>query len=245
MNNLTIILIILTACVVLVYFFYYRKPSVSQQETFAPINNAYESQSSLNIMPTNMEYAMDDVMDGMDADYLNKFDSKNKARGGYKVINYAEGVRGNISDGSWQEYFDENNNLIENSQSQYGAINGIDETIPLDSTGYSVHATFNQSGPTKCGSNQDCDVEDLYDIENYLPQEQNDAWWESLDQNIPIKDRHLININKPIGINTIGNSLKNASYDLRGAPSCPKFAITPFNNSSIDPDINIRPGLNL
>lgn len=239
MHNLTIILVIFLIAVALVYFFYYNKTQVTQ-EKFAPINN-YDSQSSINIMPTNMEYAMDNLMDDMNS----KFNTRNKAKGGYKHVNYSEGVRGNVSDGSWETYFDNNNNILENSQSMDGQVNGIDETIALDSAGFSPHATFRQNCPAKCGSNQDCDVEDLFNQENYLPQEQNDQWWESLDQNIPIKDRHLININKPIGVNTIGSSLKNQSYDIRGTPPNPKFAITPFNNSSIDPDVNIRNGLNL
>ena len=43
-----------------------------------------------------------------------------------------------------------------------------------------------------------------------------------------------------LGIDTIGQSKKNASYDLREAPPCPKFTIGPWNNSTIEPDYNIK-----
>lgn len=42
------------------------------------------------------------------------------------------------------------------------------------------------------------------------------------------------------GIDTIGSSRKNASQDLRGNIACPKLNITPFYNSTIDPDYNIK-----
>ena len=43
-----------------------------------------------------------------------------------------------------------------------------------------------------------------------------------------------------IGIDTIGQSRKNASHDLREAPTCPKFNTGPWNNSTIEPDYNIK-----
>ena len=43
-----------------------------------------------------------------------------------------------------------------------------------------------------------------------------------------------------LGIDTIGQSKRNASQDLREAPVCPKFNIGPWNNSTIEPDNNIK-----
>ena len=57
---------------------------------------------------------------------------------------------------------------------------------------------------------------------------------------ISVKNRHLINISKPIGVNTIGTSLRNPSHDIRGTPSCPKFVISPWLQSSIEPDHNLK-----
>ena len=57
--------------------------------------------------------------------------------------------------------------------------------------------------------------------------------------NIPVKN--LINVGKFIhGIDTQGSSNKNASWDLRCAPSNPKFKTGPWNNSTIDPDKNCQ-----
>ena len=43
-----------------------------------------------------------------------------------------------------------------------------------------------------------------------------------------------------LGIDTIGQSKRNASQDLREVPICPKFNIGPWNNSTIEPDNNIK-----
>jgi len=51
-----------------------------------------------------------------------------------------------------------------------------------------------------------------------------------------------LTINTPdkIGVDTQGSSKKNASQDLRGNIPCPKFVISPWNNSTIDPDTNLK-----
>jgi len=43
-----------------------------------------------------------------------------------------------------------------------------------------------------------------------------------------------------LGIDTVGQSRKNASYDIREAPPNPKFSIGPWNNTTIEPDYNIK-----
>ena len=66
-------------------------------------------------------------------------------------------------------------------------------------------------------------------------------WFDVAPEPISVKNRHLINITKPIGINTIGSSLKIATHDIRGTPSQPKNIVAPWLLSSIQPDINLKP----
>lgn len=232
-NNKVKILIIILIGAIIVYLFYIKSPKMLTN----PVENFNEGES-LNIIP-HMEYSLDT----MDDSIMSKMQSKNRAQQGYKKIDYMDGSREQV--GSWDQYFDQNNNLIGDSQVNDNNFVPRDETIQLDAQGVQPYASFTEQGKPKCGSNQDCDIEDLYNADNYLPQEVNNEWFNSTDNQIPIKDRHLINVNKPISINTIGSSLKNASYDIRGSPPCPKYAISPFMNSSIDPDNNIRYGNNL
>jgi len=44
-----------------------------------------------------------------------------------------------------------------------------------------------------------------------------------------------------IGVPTINSTKRNAAHDIRGTIPCPKFVVSPWNNSTIEPDINIKP----
>jgi len=43
------------------------------------------------------------------------------------------------------------------------------------------------------------------------------------------------------GVNTVGQSLRNANLQLRGEPPNPQVTVSPWNNSSIGPDLLRRP----
>jgi hypothetical protein len=83
-----------------------------------------------------------------------------------------------------------------------------------------------------------------YNAKDFLPKEINDEWFET-DFSLAkyqLNDDKLINPDRyVVGINTVGQSLKNASYDIRGTVPNPKFVISPFNNSTIEPDFNLKP----
>lgn len=82
---------------------------------------------------------------------------------------------------------------------------------------------------------------DKYDLNGFLPQEEEKDWFETIET-VDVKNSHLINIYKPIGVNTIGSCQKNATYDLRGTDKavCPKFVVSPWMQSSIEPDRSMK-----
>jgi len=85
---------------------------------------------------------------------------------------------------------------------------------------------------------------DSFNAKDFLPKEVNDEWFET-DFSLAkyqLNDDKLINTEKYIiGINTVGESLKNASHDLRGTIPNPKFITGPWNQSTIEPDFNLKP----
>ena len=113
--------------------------------------------------------------------------------------------------------------------------------------GASLDAAFEQPIP----DNVKTDVVDLnrnnvtnYNSKDYLPQEVNDEWFNTdfSQAKFKMNDDKLINTERyVIGINTVGQSLKNASYDIRGSINVPKYSVSPWNNSTVEPDYNIKP----
>lgn len=72
---------------------------------------------------------------------------------------------------------------------------------------------------------------------------QNDDENEFNQYNIPVDYTSadlLANGANKLGINTVGSSKRFASHDLRGPIHCPKFIVGPWNNSTAEPDTNIK-----
>lgn len=74
-----------------------------------------------------------------------------------------------------------------------------------------------------------------------LPIEDNKDWFQN-----PSKDFNLmqaVDLELPeikIGVDTVGQSKKNANYDIRGSVTQAKFVVSPWNNSTIEPDYNTK-----
>jgi hypothetical protein len=82
-----------------------------------------------------------------------------------------------------------------------------------------------------------------YNAKDFLPKEINNQWFDTdfSQAKYNINDDKLINTERyVIGINTVGQSLKNASYDIRGTIPNPKFSVSPWNNSTYEPDFNLK-----
>ncbi len=74
-----------------------------------------------------------------------------------------------------------------------------------------------------------------------LPVDENKDWFQVPNSSFNLMQ--AVNLEVPeikIGIDTVGQSRKNANYDLRVAPPCPKFVVSPWSNSTIEPDYNTK-----
>jgi hypothetical protein len=134
----------------------------------------------------------------------------------YKSMNYKDAPRG--GSGDLDKFFMDGNVENTGNNTQFSAADNVSDK-------YAAYQT------AKSGSSGKSD-------EGLLPVEEKD-WFEDVTPT-KIKNRHLINIYRPVGVNTISSSLKNPSLDLRGTPANAKTVVSPFLNSSIEPDHNIR-----
>ena len=141
----------------------------------------------------------------------------------------------------------ENKMPVSNSVPPNASVFNFQANEEIDSFGASLDTAFDKPIP-------DCvktDIVDLnrnnvknYNAKDFLPKEINDDWFNTdfSQAKYNINDDKLINTEKyVIGVNTVGQSLKNASYDIRGSINVPKFSVSPWNNSTTEPDYNIKP----
>ena len=114
------------------------------------------------------------------------------------------------------------------------AVDTINATVGSD---YTLGVDQNLANPS--GRNMQTSTE-------LRPQEMNSGWFNSpydRDNQLNIENGNLLASatgQAQIGIDTVGQSLRNASYDMRGSVPIPKYDIGPFNNSTIEYDYNIK-----
>ena len=127
-----------------------------------------------------------------------------------------------------------------------GDFDGFDKNY--NSSGSDINDAFNSLVPTSNTVISAIDINKQnvqnYNAKDFLPKEINDQWFNTdfSQAKTNLKDDKLINTDRfVIGINTVGQSLKNASYDIRGTVANPKYSVSPWNNSTYEPDYNIKP----
>jgi len=74
-----------------------------------------------------------------------------------------------------------------------------------------------------------------------LPKDQNSVWSQQNPMGSgSLKGKNFLSAGALIGINTVGQSMRNANYQMRSEPPNPQVAVSVFNQSTIEPDTNRR-----
>ena len=116
--------------------------------------------------------------------------------------------------------------------------NAVRASETLGKNAMSAPVQFNRT-PSTCYPDKSLSAQDL------LPSEES-AEISEFNQNYPIGEGILKGINflssgYSIGVNTVGQSLKNANRQLRSEPPNPQVSVSPWMNTSIGPDLLRRP----
>jgi hypothetical protein len=103
-------------------------------------------------------------------------------------------------------------------------------------TGQLTDPALEQLRQASCFPKQQLTPDDL------LPKD-NSSLWAQMNPNGAgsLKDRNFLQSGYHIGINTVGQTLRNANLQIRSEPPNPQVAVSPWLNSTIEPDINRRP----
>tara|TARA_Y100001935_G_C17241070_1_gene475730 strand:+ start:42 stop:1040 length:999 start_codon:yes stop_codon:yes gene_type:complete len=107
--------------------------------------------------------------------------------------------------------------------------------------GDSIPRSYNVSGENKTDS---CFPQDTLTAEDLLPQEDLDAIKQFSEESIGdgvLKGIELLGAGYHVGVNSVGQSLRNANQQLRSEPPNPQTEVSPWMNSTIGPDLQRRP----
>ena len=174
--------------------------------------------------------------------------SINSAKNGFRKVSYADSAYrmnfngdndSNMSNASQEEL----NNMYEDAlifkNSEYSNNNNF-KGMP-DSNGQWGNADL-QDFTTNAPQTQQEKIMNLYNSNNYLPNNQLlkpdlAKGFQILENPVSVQNPSLIPVLKSIPVSSVMGSKRNSTWDIRAEPACPKTIVSPFNNSSIQPDI--------
>jgi len=103
----------------------------------------------------------------------------------------------------------------------------------------------NMEGPAEFGSAQPpagCYPREQLNPSDLLPADNNSTWSEQNPMGPgSLKGKNFLSAGALLGVNTVGQSLRNANWQLRSEPPNPQVPVSIFNQSTIQPDVNRRP----
>ena len=87
----------------------------------------------------------------------------------------------------------------------------------------------------------ECYPKDVLTPQDLLPQDSNSTWAQTVPSGQgSLGDQNFLNAGFHVGINTVGQSLRNANLQLRSEPANPQLKVSPWLQSTIEPDANRR-----
>ena len=103
-----------------------------------------------------------------------------------------------------------------------------------------------QSAPSSAASvpnrPNDCFPKDQLNAADLLPNDTHSTWAKVNPKGTgELEDRNFVEAGHHFGVNTQGQSLRNANYQLRSEPANPQVKVSPWQQSTIGPDTNRRP----
>lgn len=99
-------------------------------------------------------------------------------------------------------------------------------------------------GPAQFGNAEPpagCYPRDQLTPSELLPKDPNSVWAQQNPMGTgSLKGKNFLSAGALIGVNTVGQSLRNANYQLRSEPPNPQVPVSVFNQTTIEPDVNRR-----
>ena len=88
---------------------------------------------------------------------------------------------------------------------------------------------------------KDCYPKDQLSPQDLLPSDANSTWAQMNPAGQgDLQSHNFLNAGHHIGVNTTGQTLRNSNVQLRSEPPNPQMKVSPWNQSTIEPDTNRR-----
>ncbi len=129
-----------------------------------------------------------------------------------------------------------NENFYNNEEDFYNEEEQFNNEEDFEDANEEVQAEA-QSAPVGCYPKEQLSASDL------LPLDDSCSKWAQVNPSGKgeLKDRNFLVAGHHIGINTVGQSLRNANRQLRSDPPNPQVKVSPWSQSTIEPDNNRKP----
>lgn len=173
----------------------------------------------------------------------------------YLAMEYAKKSKMNEDEGfelddDQFEYSNEDSELLTQN------VNEPNKPLPMESKNTKT-TTSAQAKPSEPLSNEDykpveftknklpkeCFPKDKLTAEDLLPKNAANSKWAQVNPagQGDVKDQNFLSAGYHVGINTIGNTLRNPNLQLRSEPPNPQMKVSPWNQTTIEGDLNRRP----
>lgn len=113
---------------------------------------------------------------------------------------------------------------------------------------YAKESMFKQTDGTGAKDNLKattgaCFPKDKLTAEDLLPKDSANSKWSQVNPagQGDLKDLQFLNAGYHVGINTVGNTLRNPNLQIRSEPPNPQTKVSPWNQTTIESDFNRRP----
>lgn len=121
-----------------------------------------------------------------------------------------------------------------------GSANGVSPSEQLGKN--SVYGELDSdSGSVANKKPKDCFPKDQLNPSDLLPGNADSEWAQSVPSSGKLGDSNFLDAGYHVGVNTVGQSLRNANRQLRSEPSNPRVKVSPWMQTTIDPDSNRKP----
>jgi hypothetical protein len=135
------------------------------------------------------------------------------------------------------EHIVENEHVVRNNMNQVNGMNaGVEATEGFENLAPSPMPFAGAEKPANCYPKNQLAPQEL------LPNDPNSKWAQVNPMGAgDIAGKNFLNSGALIGVDTVGQSNRNASWDIRSLPANPQVQVSPWMQSTIEPDLVRRP----